>query len=926
MHRKLYHFIFINILCLLANVQAQDTSFISASLPDETIHQTLPNGFQYYIKKNNSPSDRIEIRFCLKVGAFHEQENQAGIAHFLEHLAFDGSKKFPNSQALEYWENLGAKFGYHINAYTTDDRTIYSLSIPADRQGKNLKHSLRIIADWLRNLSISEKDIQKQKRIISQEIAGYQSPEDINHIKRGIHPKATELPIATEKEILALDQKALKQFYDQWYQPQNAGIIVVGQINMKETQQTIKKLFGKIPPNGSKTVSHIPLLYDENYRFQSEKTTNENAKMSIFFPQEAETINSFSKIVNDKKRDFAVRLVRNRLQKLKCYIGVSSYWYLQKTRFLEIYFEDFSKLNKAIAIIEGIKQKGISEQEIQSLLPEYIAKLRPLQEKSNTQWSDNFTEMFIFDEQQLFTEKDYNQLSDELLKTTPEQWQEIIKKYFSFTEIMLINYQYNPEKHTEISYQNIENIFKESKASPDFSVPLPEDISEISVEHVQTSLNEKLPFSKQMIQKEVHFPAIDTYEITLSNGVKLYLKPTEGEKNIQVSLISKGGLSLLPPPEIKKMEDIISHISMGGTQNLPENDFSNLLYQENISFMMNNENFWHGATGTAPAEKSALFANIIVEKILHPELSELSYEEFEIIKQDELKTDKTLRKQDENAVTTMEFRKEELIGNIIKNYRSPKTLQEIEALNLDSLHYFYQKNYINPHQMAVFITGNFEKDSIKKHFASSFHRIFPSYSQQVFYNYLQDIPFENKEEIIKSDKSNRLIFSGIYYGKFENSLRNQLILKLMKEILDNRLLQELREKRGIIYSPYSELSFRVLPSPAFFFIINGETDSKYAPEIKNSIAEIIHTLQKKTISKAELNSYKKMFLTNKKETLTADNARKWLEYLENSYKNLLTLEELNNYENILLSIQIEDIKNAFSKLLEEKNHIYLKVF
>ena len=921
---------YIVILCLFSKVQAQDISVSQRmSLPSETICSTLHNGFQYFIKKNNLPKDKLEIRFCLKVGAFQEEKDEEGVAHFIEHLAFDGSKKYPNNQAIAYWESLGAKFGYHINAYTTDDRTIYTLSIPSDNQGENLSKSLKILADWLRNLNFSQKDIDKQKRIIIQEIASYQIPEDMHHIKRGTNPKAQQLPIATEKKVLQLNKRIVKRFYDKWYHPQNVGLVVVGDIDLEKTEQAIKQIFGHFSVKGMKSPELRTLSYDEKNKYQSEKHTKENVKLSVIFPQEYQNVASFSELLAEKQREFAIMLVRERLQKLGCFIGVTSYWYLQKTRLLEFYLESNeakNHLSKAIAIIEGIKQKGITEQEVQTLLSEFTQKIKPIQEKTNEIWAKDFVEMFLFDEQILFLEEDYQILVENLKKITINQWNETIKRYFSFTEPMLVHYQFNTEKHPEISYQDVENVFRESKSAPNFALPKASEIPQTSPDSIKTSLSYPLSFSPKMIHKENYFPVIGVLQIQLTNGITLYLKPTEGEKRIQMSVIGRGGYSLLPPNRFKEMEDIISHISMGGTKTIDVQKFNSLLYQENISYIPTQEIFWHGILCAAPSEKSALLANLMVEKLWHPELL---YEDFKMLKDEELTALKSIKKHTKNPITEMDFRKEEIVGNGIKNYRRPKTENNIKAMNLDSLYSFYKENYLVPDKMAIFVTGNFQLDTIKQHFAAAFANVptnLKKIKQEILPDFVEDIPFEQTEEFFEGNKKNRLFFNAIYYGSYQNSLRNQLLLKLMKELVGNRLFQELRERQGFIYSPYVTLRLRANPSPAFFLIVDGETDTQYSFQVKDAISKIIRSLQNKAVQESELQSLKKSFLLTKKEVLAPDKAMQWLEYLQESYKNGLSLSELDAYEQILTEITPEDILQAFKRLVNEQNFIYLKAF
>ncbi len=273
----------------------------------------------------------------------------------------------------------------------------------------------------------------------------------------------------------------------------------------------------------------------------------------------------------------------------------------------------------------------------------------------------------------------------------------------------------------------------------------------------------------------------------------------------------------------------------------------------------------------------------------------------------------------------MDFRLEELKGNVFKGTDKEKTLQDIEQCNLDSLYTFYQKKYLSAANMVCVATGSFQIDSVKKQLVGMLSKL-PNYKLNKKKK-VQDFSFEKVpiKEQIAQDTTKRLYYNIVYYGKYKNSLRNQLALKLMRDALRGRLLLELREKNNWVYSPYIDLRFREVPFPAFFFTINGTTESKYCEKIEETISKIIASLKNKAIPQNELEQMKRSFLLTKQEYLSDYNSSQWRDYLQTSFETGVGLEEINNYEKILHSITVDDILLFFQKLVTEKQKKYLYV-
>lgn len=206
----------------------------------------LENGLTYYIRKNNLPEKRADFYIAQKVGAIQEEPSQRGLAHFLEHMCFNGTKHFPGSQLKEYLESIGVKFGENLNAYTSVDETVYNISnVPVHREGP-IDSCLLILHDWSNDLLLEEKEIDKERGVIHEEWRTRMSANQ--RLQEKALPQmfpgskyADCLPIGNMDVVDNFKYQTLRDYYETWYRPDLQGIVIVGDIDVDQVEAKIKK-------------------------------------------------------------------------------------------------------------------------------------------------------------------------------------------------------------------------------------------------------------------------------------------------------------------------------------------------------------------------------------------------------------------------------------------------------------------------------------------------------------------------------------------------------------------------------------------------------------------------------------------------------------------------------------------------------------
>ena len=233
--------------------QAVSAAELAAKLPvdPDVTTGTFPNGLKYYVRKNALPDKRAELRLVVNAGSLLEEDDQQGLAHFVEHMAFNGTKNFPKSDIVTFMESIGMRFGPSVNAFTSFDETVYMLQVPTDKP-EVLDRSLLILEDWARAVSFDPAEVDKERGVIMEEWrlrrgAGARMQDQQLPILLKGSRYAERVPIGKPEVIQNFTHDRLKQFYTDWYRPDLMAVIAVGDFDKAAVEGLIKKHFAAIP-------------------------------------------------------------------------------------------------------------------------------------------------------------------------------------------------------------------------------------------------------------------------------------------------------------------------------------------------------------------------------------------------------------------------------------------------------------------------------------------------------------------------------------------------------------------------------------------------------------------------------------------------------------------------------------------------------
>ncbi len=897
--------------------------------PAEMVEKTLDNGLSYIIMPNDSPSRMIEFRIMFRAGSVMEDDGHRGAAHFLEHMAFGGTKHFPNRRLIEYLESLGAQFGMGINAYTGHDRTVYMFYLPSDNP-ETLDKALLILKDWLSGIDISRSKVEGEKGIIMEELRGYDVGDEFYDLKIGTSGYSKGIPLGTEKDIENMNPKILKDFKKQWYTVDRTTVAVVGDVDAVDMERRIIKMFGKLPANPAPKDVDFPMEYVPATTVKCiADTLVKRMSLDLMIPHQATMKQTLGDAVRAYRAEMLMKGISSRLYATGCRANVTNHWYLaDKEHFvISVSAKDKEKaseqLSQAWAELERIAGEGFCEGEMELLRKS--VKLRPGYEGNSSYICSDIEETVLLGDRKLSDEGQMEYIQKRLEETCSEQLQEILQDWLA-GKSRLAACKYNPEISEGFSAEDIDAILKSETELEPFTFE-PEEEDDYEKTPIPAFLLQERAFDQSLIAERTYYKNIGVTDVILKNGFRFVLRPTKDEEGqVQMQLFAPGGLSRVPEDDFALYEGMAGYMELGGIEGMDDDEYFSILPENRIGLLLAMESYWHGIIASAPTRNMRLMFNLVHEKMLRPRLN---HEEFEEIRKEELESFgeesylAKLMKVDVQRQLNMQI--DSLMGALMYGRRTQLLREDLERMKLDGMAAMYKKLFSNPTGMTCVICGAFDVDELLAEAVP----VFGSMEAGEEPNRMGPSHFTLPEKTVKYEYPNanetQTIFDYIRFGQYEPSLRSGLKLKLLNGFIRNRLLVILREQESLVYSPISALFYTANPDRIFYVDINASVDRNNTERVHEVLDEIIIDLQKHKVSRKELDSIQKIFIVNKRNYLEENATSNWKTYLVGQMKNDETLVELDMYEDVLYSITPEELQEDFIRCFDTDRYMILSL-
>jgi zinc protease len=898
---------------------------------DETVRKgVLPNGLTYYLRHNEWPEKRAFFYIAQKVGSIQEEDNQRGLAHFLEHMCFNGTKNFPGDQLKTYLETIGVRFGENLNAYTSFDETVYNIdNVNVETPGA-LDSCLLILHDWSHDLLLEDKEIDKERGVINEEwrmrnsamMRMYEKalPEIYGNSRYG-----HRLPIGTMDVVMNFPYDALRNYYNRWYRPDLQSIVIVGDIDVDEMEQKIKRVFADIQPASPDAAKfeYYP-VFDNAEPIVSINKDKEQRNNNIYlmwktegeaFPREMKNnpVYLYHIFYTSAMGNMFRERIRDILQKEDVpFISASfSYgdFFVSKTRgaFNATVVCEDNKYEQGVKAIYReilrVKKHGYTIGEFERFKSAYLSQIENSYLHRDKIHSSSFVEACV-----------RNFLDNEPL--TSVEWDyETMNKLVPNTSVELVNQMVKmmPDSNFVVA------MFAADKE--DNILPAKEDIfkwmAEVETENIEPLKDEvsnepligEMPKSGQI--KKIKDDKYGAKLITLSNGIKVHVKQTDFSPN-QISMYahSWGGYSLYSPDEYSQTK-FIDWSDVGGWGN-----FSVTALNKKLAGIQ-------AVVQTGVGANSETLSGSCVKKDLETML-QLTYLRFTAPRKDQeafaasIKRNKANMKNMELQPTTA---LRDTISKVVYNnsiYSLRTKAEELDQIDYDRILQLYKERYADANDFEFFIIGDCNADSIAP-LLEQYLGALPTLKGSEKYKKinLKVAKGQHKNIFEKEQQTPSATVMFVYHAPIKVNLKNEILASMLEQLMDMAYTESVREDEGGAYGVPVGISLSRYPEEMITIQIQLPT----APDKRERMTDIVYQGVKDMASNGpleeDLKKVKEYMLRSHEENLKQNSF--WMNQMVNYA--LYGEDQVSIYTETVNSITVDDIQKLAQHVFNSGNCI-----
>ena len=926
------HFLTIVALFFACNIYAQQGKIDN----DNTIRKgILPNGMTYYIRHNAQTKGVADFYIAQKVGSILEEKRQRGLAHFLEHMAFNGTKHFPGNTLqpgiVAWCESVGIKFGANLNAYTSVDQTVYNISAaPVTREGV-IDSCLLILNDWSHELLLTDKEIDKERGVIEEEWRTRRSGMAMQRLSEQAMPviyagtKYSDcMPIGNIDIVRTFPYNDLRDYYSKWYRPDLQAIIVVGDINEDKIEEKIKKLFAKIPlPQNPAHRIYYPIgnnekmiLYTATDKEQPTVNFTLYMKRDVTPKQERNTIQNYA---DDYKTNILRMAINDRLEELSRtknapFISASvrsGNFFLASTKDA---FElsgvlKEGKVIEAIQLLVGeverARANGITIDELKRGKAEMLSYAEnDYNDRSNRRNGE-------------FVEQCVQNFLEETPIIEPEKELEIVRKLDKTVTIDDVN----ALAKTIITNQNqVVTMFGPDKNT--FKMPTNSSIENAILKaqkqhytpyKTQNTLTErlitKLPKPGSIISERTY--KYGYTEFTLSNGLKVYVRPTNFEPDeVNLKLFSLGGKNIYPDSEMPNLTYLMAGATIGGVAQYNDLTLEKMLAGKTATVTPFIDNDTRGMAGTSNVKDTKMLLELVYLYFTQPRKDPQAF--------------KNLMEQQQEFLTNAHVNPMLAYNDTLHkvayatNRMASMNKEQLKRVNYNRIMHIYKELFANAANFKLILTGNININKLKSLLCQYIATLPSNNAKETIGTYEPKLVDGKKTYIFhKKQTTPTAITTIVIKGKMEYNNRNELLMDAIGQLLRIVYTEKVREDKGGTYSVQASGNLQHHPNDEALLRIAFQTD----PQKYNSLIPIVYKELEKMAtegpSQQDLDKVKAYELKVYNQVLRMNNY--WEYVLYTDLYNGIDVD--TDFRYIVENMTCDDIRTTLRNLLNQNNCI-----
>ncbi len=855
---------------------------LTAPLPLDTavLRGSLPNGLQYLIRRNAQPVHRAELRLVVNAGSILESDAQRGLAHFVEHMAFNGTKRFPKSDIVNFLERIGMRFGADLNAYTSFDETVYTLTVPTDT-ASIVTNALDILEDWAHNVSFDPTELKKERGVVIEEWRTGLSAE--TRVQNKQFPVmlfgskyATRLPIGTKENLERFKPELVAQFYHDWYRPDLMTVIAVGDFDVKQMEQSIREHFSRIPAASAPRLRRYAAVPDHKETLVSIETDKEypNSSVALLWLRPADT----TRTVGDMRRAYIASLydgmVNARFGELSqqpsapfAYAGSGrgSFVRTKDVYQLSAGVKESGFVEAAQALLaeaDRIARDGFTATELDRLRTNMLRSLdQAYAERAKTNsgvYAQQYVGSVLAGNPIVGIENRLPLAKDILPTITLEEVNALARSSFSNeNRVVLVSAPKSSEVKVPTKQQMLA-IFARAKASQ-----LAAYVDSTS----DAPLIPRAPTPGGVVSTRT-LDSTGIIEWRLSNGARVLLKPTDfKDDEVLFAARSPGGASLLPDRDVINADLSSVAMSVGGVGSFNQTALSKKLTGKRAVAGASIGDYSEGMSGGASSRDLETMFQLIWLRMTAPRVDSSAFQAFK----------NQMKSVLANQRNTPEAVYEDTMAVTMAQHHPRVWLispQVLDSVNLNRALAIYQERFANAGDFTFYLVGSFSPDSIRP----LVERYLASLPSQQGHESPRDVGIRPPTGVVS-----RTVYKGVeakatttlvFTGDCKYSYENRVVLGGLRDLLDIRLREALREDKGGTYGVDVSGNCHHVPTERYDVSISFGSAPERVDELVKEVFAVIDSVKAGVISDSNLVKVRELPLRSHETSLRQNGA--WL--------------------------------------------------
>ncbi len=919
----------------IMGVQAQQNPMLAPLPQDAELRKgVLPNGLTYYIRHNEKPENQADFYIYDRVGAIQEEDLQIGLAHFLEHMAFNGTKNFPDKNMINYLESVGVKFGANLNAWTAMEQTQYMMQSVPISDPTVVDNVLMILHDWAYYISLEEEEIDNERGVIIEELrtrndASWRIREKSAPYLYGNTKYAERNIIGTEERLKTFTYDELRDFYHRWYNTANQCIVVIGDFDVDEMEQKVIATMSDIPAvENPEPIEYIPIPVNEKPAigiFTDPELTESSVEFIVrseAWPNEMNNtlayelysiIDSFiSTIVNERLSDMA--------QKPGAPFIGAGYYGGNVTRSMDL-IEFYAQPREGEALrafeaiyaeFEKVRRFGFTPSEFERAQTNVLRRNQQAYDRRNDRRHSEFVGRY----------------TSNFKRNTPiygaeEEWQ-IDSMLITNMDLNTLNAVVQQERFAPINHV----VLMSQPEKEGLAVPTVEEVEAViaAVNAAELQPYEDTGVKKPLIPegtklkgskvKKTSADAFGNTVWTLKNGVRVVLKPTDFKADeVMMRASVMGGTSLLADEDMAMSNQLTTFLSYQGVGEFSMTDLQKQLAGKAVSVGPFLSLSSHGlSAGCSPKDLETMLQLVY----LYGTSPRFDEDAFNLVKEQLVQAYANIESDPNYAL------QRELFANIYDkpNRQKAWSAADMEALTFEQYQRVYKTLFSNPDDMTFFFVGNFQEAELKP-LVEKYLGSLPKTKSTLAYNPENSLGYQAGSKEHRFQVAMEMPKTAIYYvlnGAMDVNLKNKLTLSVLDQLLDIRYTKSIREEMGATYGVSCSGQLSGMPSePDYLLIIGFDTKPEIADQARGALLPEIEKIATEGATEEELGKIKEYMLKERADALKQNGS--WMNWMTS--REMMGVDMTTGYEEIVTNLTSEDVKAMAAKILADNNILKL---